>query len=178
MTHPLKQAVEHAVAAYARMAVSIRDSLGRGRFVQDLGQASTGRPEGAPPLPVHIRLGVGEHPLRPVTTAYVAGPDGALATVADALHALADEIHPPATGESVADLIRRKTRAEAPDPDDDEGPVRYRDAEGDLWETVPGTDGDVLLDVAAGTTSNYDRVLSLYGPLTLADHDEDQEGDQ
>ncbi|MEU0236828.1 hypothetical protein ABZ234_03990 [Nocardiopsis sp. NPDC006198] len=50
-------------------------------------------------------------------------------------------------------------------------PERYRDAGGDIWETVPGTFGDDLVD-ESGCIRSYDHVLSQYGPLTLVHDDE------
>jgi hypothetical protein len=149
----------------------LRHPFARGRFASALSVTTARRrDEGAPPLPVRVHLQVGNGLREEVAAAYVTDPDTACADVAAVLHALANEIHPPT---DPAD------EAAAPDPDDDEGPVRYRDADGDIWETVPGTSGpEQLVDIVTGSTSSYDHVLSQYGPLTVADHDEDQEDDQ
>lgn len=53
-------------------------------------------------------------------------------------------------------------------------PMRYRDSEGDIWETVPGSHGDYLMDEGGGVCS-YGYVLSQYGPLTLVHDDEPAE---
>lgn len=105
MTDIFDRAVEHAVDAYARVGARARDELGLAQFAQDLGQATADLPEDAPPMPVHIRLGVGEHPLCAVATAYVAGPGSAAATVADTLRALADQIHPPTDEADEPDIL-------------------------------------------------------------------------
>ncbi|WP_435110119.1 hypothetical protein [Nocardiopsis synnemataformans] len=53
-------------------------------------------------------------------------------------------------------------------------PMRYRDSDGDIWETVPGSHGDDLMDEVGGVCS-YGYVLSQYGPLTLVHDDEPAE---
>lgn len=76
-----------------------------------------------------------------------------------------------------AEIAVRGTRIIPATPEGDpvsSKPMRYRDSDGDIWETAPGAHGDDLVD-EGGDVRSYDYVLSQYGPITFVHDDEPAE---